>query len=598
MDFNYRIGIYGSISTGKSTLINSIFGKHFTRMGILPTTNAVQCYCFDDENKPRLFDEDRVNGIKEKNDDANSRFGLNKEPWNGEPITHSCRSPPDFLPRNENLTYRIDDVPGLNDRTNERFLKWASENFELYDCVILVITIQSGIVSNEEASIVDFIFNKMKSVTYTNLIILVNKCDEMDDDGITILDEELNNMYKLIDDFLTEKRLEYNIDSDRIKIVKYCGKNAYMYRLIQYNTVDYIKLNIQESDLKVIMRDQVGARWNKLDADEKDAEIDKLKNNKVYEDRSYEDNYIRRTGFFNLRDKLQEFTTNPRYISKFYERVVDETLNQINAEKKDECITFVTTIYRLNLRDTEFKKKLIQKVIDCYTSFYKNYVFRRDTQVWFSELRKIQSFEDAVLKTGYFDRESVNYSIPFYTTIRSSYLDVIRKQSQEETDAAANNEIDWKERAEENKEQYIKTVTKNFILTRDKYRNVNIDAYLEDLHDAFIRPSLWDDEVTIQWMTENGFKKIDKFILEYITSSLSSPTPSNLAILYNFIERLRNEPQTETVRNMIVYCDCLKVHIHSRLQFRKLELKEIKNSLSNFNEKCGRFFNFLLTRIN
>lgn len=596
MDFNYRIGIYGSISTGKSTLINSIFGKHFTQMAVIASTYAVQCYCFDDENRPRLFDEDRINGIKEKNDNANTRFV--NEPWNGEPITHNCRSPPDFLPRNENLTYRIDDVPGLNDSTNELFLKWASENFELYDCVILVITIERGFMTNEEKGHLDLILNKMRTVTHTNLIIVVNKCDRMDDDGDTILNEELNKIYhKYIEDVLTEKRIEHNIDPDRIKLVKYCGKNAYRYRLIKYNTLDYIKINLEE-DLEEIMVEQIGARWKRMDCDEKDAEIAKLKNNQFDDRRTYEENYIRHTGFFNLRDKLQEFTTNSKYISKFYERVVDETLNQINADKKDECITFVNTIHRLNLRDTEFKKKLIQKVIDCYTSFYKNYVFRRDTQVWFSELRKIQSFEESVLRTGYFDRESINYSIPFYTTIRSSYLDVIRRQSQEEIEAAANNELDWKERAEENKELYRKTVEKNFINTRDRYRNVNIDAYLEDLHDAFIRPSLWDDETTIQWMTENGFKKIDKFILEYITSSLSSPTSSNLAILYNFIERLRNEPQTETVRNMIVYCDCLKVHIHSRLQFRKLELKEIKNSMSNFNEKCGRFFNFLLTRIN
>lgn len=38
MKFNYSIGIFGSVSSGKSTLINSIFAKHLSQMNIRRTT--------------------------------------------------------------------------------------------------------------------------------------------------------------------------------------------------------------------------------------------------------------------------------------------------------------------------------------------------------------------------------------------------------------------------------------------------------------------------------------------------------------------------------------------------------------------------------
>ena len=55
MKFYYTIPILGTISAGKSTLLNGIFAKNFSQMNIRRTTMTPQIYNLTDDEKMRII---------------------------------------------------------------------------------------------------------------------------------------------------------------------------------------------------------------------------------------------------------------------------------------------------------------------------------------------------------------------------------------------------------------------------------------------------------------------------------------------------------------------------------------------------------------
>ena len=108
MNFTYSIGIFGSVSSGKSTLINSIFAKQLSQMNIRRTTMTPQVYIFDSESD----NFDGHNHILTQNEEINRRF--QNEVWDGKTINsfHSL-FPSDFLPKNPNLKFKLYDLPAI-----------------------------------------------------------------------------------------------------------------------------------------------------------------------------------------------------------------------------------------------------------------------------------------------------------------------------------------------------------------------------------------------------------------------------------------------------------------------------------------------------
>ena len=177
MNIDYSIAIFGSVSCGKSTLINSIFAKHLSQMNIRRTTMTPQVYNFNCQIDTHIDDDTE---ILLQNEEINSKFQV--EIWDGKTInSFDSPFPPNFLPENPNLNFRLYDLPGLNDQsTSHIYMNWARNNFSLFDCIILVIDINSGLNTSDEINICELIFSKMAVFQHVNLIILTNKCDEID----------------------------------------------------------------------------------------------------------------------------------------------------------------------------------------------------------------------------------------------------------------------------------------------------------------------------------------------------------------------------------------------------------------------------------
>ena len=86
MNFTYSIGIFGSVSSGKSTLINSIFAKQLSQMNIRRTTMTPQVYIFDSESD----NFEGHNHILTQNEEINRRF--QNEVWDGKTINRYVKS--------------------------------------------------------------------------------------------------------------------------------------------------------------------------------------------------------------------------------------------------------------------------------------------------------------------------------------------------------------------------------------------------------------------------------------------------------------------------------------------------------------------------
>ncbi len=126
MNINYSIAIFGTVSSGKSTLINSIFAKHLSRMNIRRTTMTPQVYNFNCQNDTHIDNDDE---ILQQNDGINSKFQT--EIWDGKTMnSFNSPFPPNFLSKNPNFNFKLYDLPGLNDQsTSHIYMKWANDNF-------------------------------------------------------------------------------------------------------------------------------------------------------------------------------------------------------------------------------------------------------------------------------------------------------------------------------------------------------------------------------------------------------------------------------------------------------------------------------------
>ncbi|ARF10146.1 dynamin family GTPase [Hokovirus HKV1] len=136
-----NIAILGSISSGKSTLINAIFSDHYTENKIQRTTMIPQIYIEGINNKDAnvIFQEN-----KQCNDDNKIIENKLKE------ITHIVNKIPLINNRN-NLRLSIYDLPGLNDiETKEIYYNYVKNNFYKFDIILYLIDIESALNTSDE----------------------------------------------------------------------------------------------------------------------------------------------------------------------------------------------------------------------------------------------------------------------------------------------------------------------------------------------------------------------------------------------------------------------------------------------------------------
>ena len=573
MNIDYSIAIFGSVSCGKSTLINSIFAKHLSQMNIRRTTMTPQVYNFNCQIDTHIDDDTE---ILLQNEEINSKFQV--EIWDGKTInSFDSPFPPNFLPENPNLNFRLYDLPGLNDQsTSHIYMNWAKNNFSLFDCIILVIDINSGLNTSDEINICELIFSKMAVFQHVNLIILTNKCDEIDyrNGQYIVCNREKEEIFnEQVIPTLNRLKEKYKIDEMRCNIIKFCSKNAFIYRTIQHNTSVNARKHLDENHLhEMIQLEVLRSEWLRLSDSEKEDKINCLIDRLRCDVEMYERNMIL-SGFVKLKEVLNNVVNNPIIIQPFYEKIIRNLIEKDDITK-EKCMEYLKMIDRLSL-DDELKAFLIQSIIVFFIeNFYNDYYFgteKNNFTQWFKDLYIFQQFEDYIHTLQYIQVKN-EISIKFFNLVIKNFMTL-------NNNCSMNNDV-----------LFIKFVD-NYILPSFARYKLSSSEYIEKLITTFIQPDLWNNKVFFDWIFTKGWKNIKFFILSYITTHFSIASKENIFYLQKMANQLRVR-----LEDVSIFCEIKRVELQHKINYSPISVDELM-SFTKYNEKYGGFIDYLLEKI-
>ena len=337
MKLTYTIPILGTISAGKSTLLNGIFAKNYSQMNIRRTTMCPQYYNLPDGEMH--IAKENYDKIVDNNSIVNKKF--QSDIWDGETIqNYKVSFPPDFIKTHPDINFRIADIPGINDQqTREIYMNWIENNFNTFDLAILVVDIHSGFNTSDEISVLNLIFKKMQEHPHVNLIILVNKCDDMIfKDGTFETDEEKDNIFdEQVVPTVNKAIKEWNIEEQRVHLQKFCSRNVFIYRTIANNEAEKIQTFLDDKHLHEMMITEIGRnRWLKMTEQQKENKIKEMLQELKEDKECYENNMIH-CGFKMFCEKINDYIFGKQTVELYLNKSIQMFLENENnlQELKD-----------------------------------------------------------------------------------------------------------------------------------------------------------------------------------------------------------------------------------------------------------------------
>jgi len=264
--FNINVALIGSISSGKSTFLNALFSEHYAENKIKRTTMCPQIYT--ESNSSSEIDVFKINSQMN-----NELFGNIKTIDDLKEIRHNVNFINKIVttPYRKNIKFSIHDLPGLNDvETKNIYYEYVKKNFHTFDIVIYVIDIKSALNTTDEADILNLVLEEINNNNkeydiQTKLIILVNKCDNMDYKSNEIIIDtesvEYAELYRQVENVI-QTRNKYDIE---YKLFPISCENAFIHNLL-CNAPN----KLTETQMNKIGIDYFGKiYWNKLNEDNK-----------------------------------------------------------------------------------------------------------------------------------------------------------------------------------------------------------------------------------------------------------------------------------------------------------------------------------------
>lgn len=345
-----NIGLIGPVSVGKTTLVNALFTSTYGNTALKRSTLCPQLY-YETLNEDDLYDEpEKIYELNNKNyQELSSKSELTESDI--EELEYFVPMIQNFVKLPKKLYYTVHDIPGLNDgHDRDIYFKYVQNHFDYYDIVVYIIDVNSKFESSDDFSILNMIISqfqmsKEKFLT-KKLIIVVNKCDDMED-------KRTHECYKKIKTILNKKLEHTEIDYD---ILHMSCETAYMYRMIQ-NRPDVVLDD--KYYIKIGLNQYGKVEWKKMDHGQR---IDRvkldLKNGNIEVLESGFEKFIECVHSFLYEKDGQKSAT--KIFSIFENKIRYEWENQFNQFKK--FLTQKDPDIELNTYIPEFLLKYAKKV--------------------------------------------------------------------------------------------------------------------------------------------------------------------------------------------------------------------------------------------
>jgi GTP-binding protein EngB required for normal cell division len=305
---NLNVCLVGCVSSGKSTILNTMFCEDLAQTKIKRTT-MTPCIFIETEENSTSFDN-----INKKIAETNNKL-IKQSESSSKPPKESDYDPLLFSVDKINIDccsksklLTIFDIPGLNDaRTKNFYYNYLRKTFSIFNIVIFIVDINSGINTSDEVDILNFIseqtaIHKINKKIHT--LVVVNKADDMQEvrgDELEIIGE-LKEMFDQVDQTVREQYKQNNIEGQLIDIIPICALDAYLYRMIQTKGSDF-KLK-PEVVLKIGINEQ-GKKFSKLPVEQQNSEV-----KKIISDEEFINDMIKLSGYSKFVSKLNNFLTD------------------------------------------------------------------------------------------------------------------------------------------------------------------------------------------------------------------------------------------------------------------------------------------------
>ena len=313
-----RVALIGCVSSGKSTLLNSICVNQYEDMKRKRTTMLPSVY--KTSNKSIYRNKSEKERIKRKNKELNEKFyEAGSQSKESKVTIETCELQENIIPLIENFVDLPDDVfldiydiPGLNDcETKDIYFQWVKNNFHEFDLILNVLSIENGCNTSDEKDILNLITDCIhnEKVTYDRTVLfltVINKCDDMeihdgkpsliDKEDVELFDQIINTTKEVIKEKYGDKICTYGFSP-------ITARDTYIYRMLHYDPNS-------ELDITLINKfglNEVGKKkWN---SKYKTVELKRKFIKDYFSDNVDIGEILEQTGYMNFRHKMNSYLT-------------------------------------------------------------------------------------------------------------------------------------------------------------------------------------------------------------------------------------------------------------------------------------------------
>jgi len=439
MEIDFNIAICGCISSGKSTFINGLLKFNVNKMSKIKSTLVPIIYIYDN----RITENQDLINIEKNN--LRIYEDLNKLQYNDTFTENNYKEHvnkiskiDDFIDIHTDLklqkySYSLTEIPGLNDIYEKYHLDYLQKNISNYDIIIYLIDIHN--ISSHDSDIKYITqINEMIKDKNINLIILINKCDDITfhNNGKVYFDDEENQE--------SYDELKNKINNKFANNYIYCFNTSKFYIIRFVTNIDYC----EEKIMDIVIKEEDG----KVAAAQLETPEKKKKYLKGMINRRMNEEILNKTGYDKLRNRINGIMIlkiSNMYYNYYLNKTTisyDELINILHIYKYYKNFKNIDTI-------TNLSKNIIQLINDhLYNNIYNNDIKDCDKHIELFEkydydLDKIMQIKfifccniltcslDGNINKANFDGNIFDFLWRYFTTNRNKYIDtkIINKYS-------------------------------------------------------------------------------------------------------------------------------------------------------------------------
>lgn len=357
---NINLCFVGGVSTGKSTVLNSVFCEELTQCKIKRTTMWPTVYVENDFVQD-IATEEILKIISEKNKEIIEKTESGQKLDSGdykELVFNVGKLDINIL---ENSYVNVYDIPGLNDaRTKHIYYDYLETNFHKFNLVVFLVDIQSGLNTSDEMDMLQFIINNTRDQFERNkrhiyTLVIVNKADDMqteeDSDKLEITGE-LREMFEQVENTVKTEFANSGLKDNVIGVIPLCARDSYLYRMVKKHGNKF-KLS-PEQILKIGVNEN-GKKFSTLKPATQEARV-----NEILKDESFVNTMIKLSGFSRLESILHQFLQDNNKGSKLR---IDNLMYDLKKLPK---------LYDFTAGQSWFNLKSLTKLFEQYYKIYNN----------------------------------------------------------------------------------------------------------------------------------------------------------------------------------------------------------------------------------